>query len=182
MPKEREHLKKLRIQCGYTQQEVADKLGVSKATISKYEKGQRKLNHTEELATLYGVDEAYIFLGKSLDELKKAVDSRYEKSQDQQERDTSNEEENTEHNSIIDRYTRFIAEHPYLIKMLNEIGVELQIIDLFRISIRYGYQEEDERVSVLLSDLETLHSQNTYRLKTLLRENYGFDMTLDEED
>ena len=71
MSREREHLKNLRLQKGLTQQEVADKLGVSKATISKYEKGQRKLNHTAELAKLYGVDEAYIFLGKSIEEIQR---------------------------------------------------------------------------------------------------------------
>ena len=168
MPKEREHLKKLRIKCGYTQQEVADKLGVAKATISKYEKGLRKLNHIDELAALYGVDEAYIFLGKSFEELKKEKIIR--------------EGAETAVDNLINKYSRFIVDHSYLLKMLNKLGVELEIVDLLRISIRYEEQETVERISELLNDLESIHEQNIYNLKRMLKDHYGFDINLDEED
>ena len=61
----REHLKKLRVQRGLTQQDVADELGVTKSTISKYEKGLRSINqiHIARLSQLYGVTKSYILWG-----------------------------------------------------------------------------------------------------------------------
>lgn len=63
--KEKSYLRDLRIKNGYTQQEVADKIGVTKATISKYEKGLRRVQHIEELALLYHVDPSYILTGET---------------------------------------------------------------------------------------------------------------------
>ena len=64
-------LKELRLHAGYTQQEVADALGVTKSTISKYEKGLRGLNpdHIEILSQLYGIEPLYLITGKTLSEL-----------------------------------------------------------------------------------------------------------------
>lgn len=61
------HLKELRKKRGYTQQQVADELGVTKATISKYENGLRDINRTniEKLSKLFKVDPIYILTGKS---------------------------------------------------------------------------------------------------------------------
>lgn len=61
----REHLKSLRLQHGLTQQDVADFLGVTKSTISKYEKGLRSINqsHIISLSKLYGVTRSYILWG-----------------------------------------------------------------------------------------------------------------------
>ena len=64
-------LRELRLQAGYTQQEVADALGVTKSTISKYEKGLRGLNpdHIESLSQLYNIEPIYLITGKTLAEL-----------------------------------------------------------------------------------------------------------------
>ena len=66
-----EALKKLRLQRGLTQQDVADVMGVTKSTISKYEKGLRNLSadHIEKLSGLFGADRLYISTGKSREEL-----------------------------------------------------------------------------------------------------------------
>ena len=73
-----DHLKELRLKNGMTQQEVADKLGVTKATISKYEKGLRSINHIQELSELFGVDPAYILLGITADEWQQNLDTQCE--------------------------------------------------------------------------------------------------------
>jgi len=81
-PKKREHLKKLRLELGYTQQQVADFLGVTKATISKYENGQRKLNtdHVEKLGLLYNVEPLYILCGITSAEWEKKTQERVDSS------------------------------------------------------------------------------------------------------
>ena len=60
-------LKELRLKTGHTQQEIADALGVTKSTISKYEKGLRGLNpnHVEVLSQIYGVEPIYLITGKT---------------------------------------------------------------------------------------------------------------------
>ena len=74
--KPKDYLKSLRVQHGYTQKEVADFLGVTKATISKYEKGQRHINseYIERLAQLYEVEPVYILTGITSEEWKRRLD------------------------------------------------------------------------------------------------------------
>ena len=62
-----DYLRNLRLKSGYTQQQVADSIGVTKATISKYEKGQRRINsnNIEKLASLFGVEPIYILTGRT---------------------------------------------------------------------------------------------------------------------
>lgn len=69
-----ERLKKLRIKENLTQQQVADVLGITKATVSKYEHGERKLNdkYIEQLAQLYHADPLYIILGITQDRLSRS--------------------------------------------------------------------------------------------------------------
>lgn len=63
----KDYLRNLRLKSGYTQQQVADSIGVTKATISKYEKGQRRINsnNIEKLASLFGVEPIYILTGRT---------------------------------------------------------------------------------------------------------------------
>lgn len=70
-----DYLKQLRLKVGLTQQEVADILGVSKSTISKYEKGLRGINsnHFEKLSELYKVEPVYILTGKTNEEWQKQI-------------------------------------------------------------------------------------------------------------
>lgn len=73
-----ERLKQLRTSHNYTQQEIADILGVTKATISKYETGQRRLNadYIERLSNLYGVEPYYILFGQTLAQANKEYEAR----------------------------------------------------------------------------------------------------------
>lgn len=55
-------LKKLRMEHGMSQQEVADRLGLNKQAISQYERGVRKPNFeiAEKLADIFNVDLNYL--------------------------------------------------------------------------------------------------------------------------
>lgn len=55
-------VKQLRLERGWSQQEVADRLGVNKQTISQYERGVRKplFDKAEELADIFHVDFNYL--------------------------------------------------------------------------------------------------------------------------
>lgn len=57
--------KRIREQCGLTQQQMADKLGVSRSAIGMYEKGEREPNFEtlELIADTFNVDMNYL-LGK----------------------------------------------------------------------------------------------------------------------
>ena len=78
MDQDNRYLKDLRIKCGYTQQEVADRIGVSKATISKYEKGLRGINHIEELSKLYNVEPIYILTGITSEQWRRQMEDEIE--------------------------------------------------------------------------------------------------------
>ncbi len=56
-------LKRLRLEHGYTQKEVAAKMGVHFSTIMKYEKDQIRMTSEtlEKLASIYGVQTADLF-------------------------------------------------------------------------------------------------------------------------
>ena len=56
-----EKLKMLRQRHYYTQQEIADRLGVTRSTVSNFEIGRRKpeVDVLEKLAAIYGVDLNY---------------------------------------------------------------------------------------------------------------------------
>lgn len=58
--------KSLRIASGFTQQEIADKLGVSRSTIGMYETGAREPDYAllEAIADLFNVDTDYL-LGRT---------------------------------------------------------------------------------------------------------------------
>lgn len=59
-------LKKLRTASGYSQQELADKLGISKSSINMYERGERQPNFEtlETIADFFNVDIDYL-LGRT---------------------------------------------------------------------------------------------------------------------
>ena len=67
-----DQIKKLRIQGGYTQQDLADKLNVTRSIISAYEKDKRAPSYGKliELAVLFDVSTDYLLgvnAGQSLD-------------------------------------------------------------------------------------------------------------------
>ena len=86
VPERNGHLKELRLKCGYTQQQVADVLGVTKATISKYESGQRKLrsDHVEKLSILFNVEPVYILLGVTSAEWRREMDNVMQREEEEE--------------------------------------------------------------------------------------------------
>lgn len=111
--KENDHLKQLRLKFGYTQEQVADELGVTKATISKYEKGQRhiKTEYVEKLAKLYSVEPVYILTGRTSEAWRKEMDENVA---------ASEQEERTYWESVL--LTDRIRELMPLLEQLNEDG------------------------------------------------------------
>lgn len=75
----KDRLKALRKEAGYTQQEVADRLGVNHVTISGYERGVRKPGFAEadQLADLFDVNLEYLLCSTD-------VRGRYPRHGDQQ--------------------------------------------------------------------------------------------------
>ena len=59
-----ENLKRFRKLAGYTQEEVANRLGVSLQTVARWESGARlpSIDYLEKLADLYGVEVADFFI------------------------------------------------------------------------------------------------------------------------
>lgn len=108
-----DYLKDLRIKRGYTQQEVADFLGVTKATISKYEKGQRQINHEyiEKLAELYGVEPIYILTGITGEEWQRRMEESA---------DAAYQADREYWKSVL--FTDTASEILSLLDMLNELG------------------------------------------------------------
>lgn len=63
-------LKQLRLERGWSQQDVADKIGLNKMTVSQYENGQRRpsFNRIKKIAEVFHVDINYL-LGFSTESL-----------------------------------------------------------------------------------------------------------------
>ncbi len=61
-----ERLQELRKKAGYSQEQVAELLGISRQAISKWESGQGKpeLDNIIKLTEMYGVSTDYIILGR----------------------------------------------------------------------------------------------------------------------
>lgn len=152
--RERTHLKRIRQMAGYTQQEVADKLGVTKATISKYENGTRKINHAEELAKLYGVDLSYIYLGKNMKELRAEIskERRYNAKKElaQREEELVSSESDSAGDLSIRKYLEFTTSNPYLMHEIQLIGVKILFSDVETGKIKVCHADEDVEVSLSL--------------------------------
>ena len=60
-----ERLQKLRKKAGYSQEQVAEMLGLSRQAVSKWESGQGKpeIDNVVKLTEIYGVSADYILLG-----------------------------------------------------------------------------------------------------------------------
>ena len=112
------HLKELRKKRGYTQQQVADELGVTKATISKYENGLRDINRTniEKLSKLFKVDPIYILTGKS--------DTEWE-SIFEEDRIESEKQDREYYKTIV--FTGAISKVAHLLDKLNDKGQQKAI-------------------------------------------------------
>lgn len=79
-----ERLQELRKKAGYSQEQVAEKLGISRQAISKWESGQGKpeIDNVVKLTEIYGVSADYILLGienRTTTTEKKKINKEYRK-------------------------------------------------------------------------------------------------------
>ena len=104
-------LKTLRIQRGWSQEYVAEKIGITKSTISKYEKGLRGINHLQEFADLFEVDPIFILSGETNDEWTRRMEKEVAHSL---------EEERNYWESVL--FTGYLADIAVAFEKLNDEG------------------------------------------------------------
>lgn len=129
-----ERIKMLRIRSGLTQQQVAESIGTTKSTISKYEHGLRKVNneHLCKMAEIYEVDPLYLFLGKT----EKKFQDGLEKEIQQHEK----EEKEYWSDILLDDNFKKMKE---LLEMLNDEGVRKAIERVEELTEIPRYQYKD---------------------------------------
>ena len=129
-----ERIKMLRIRSGLTQQQVAESIGTTKSTISKYEHGLRKVNneHLCKMAEIYEVDPLYIFLGKTEKEFQDGLEKEVQQ----------HEKEEKEYWSdiLLDDSLKKMKE---LLEMLNDEGVRTAIERVEELTEIPRYQYKD---------------------------------------
>ena len=131
-----ERIKMLRIRSGLTQQQVAESIGTTKSTISKYEHGLRKVNneHLCKMAEIYEVDPLYLFLGKTEKEFQDGLEKEIQQ----------HEKEEKEYWSdiLLDDNFKKMKE---LLEMLNDEGVRkaMERVEELTEIPRYQYKDGD---------------------------------------
>ena len=129
-----ERIKMLRIRSGLTQQQVAESIGTTKSTISKYEHGLRKVNneHLCKMAEIYEVDPLYLFLGKTEKEFQDGLEKEVQQ----------HEKEEKEYWSdiLLDDSLKKMKE---LLEMLNDEGVRTAIERVEELTEIPRYQYKD---------------------------------------
>ena len=129
-----ERIKMLRIRSGLTQQQVAESIGTTKSTISKYEHGLRKVNneHPCKMAEIYEVDPLYLFLGKTEKEFQDGLEKEVQQ----------HEKEEKEYWSdiLLDDSLKKMKE---LLEMLNDEGVRTAIERVEELTEIPRYQYKD---------------------------------------
>lgn len=197
-----ERLRELRIKKKLTQQQVADFLGITKATISKYEHGERKLNdkYIEKLAQLYNVEPSYIVFGIKQDNSQKQKEiasliASFENEIEGIGKKGTNNFTTLEHiddftdawdelqkpGTITQKYTEYVLKYSYIFNILNEMGIQIKLINWHKVNICYDYQDIDVRIYELLDDIKMLDSIFRDKIKNLLKDNYGFEFEDDEQ-
>lgn len=129
-----ERIKMLRIRSGLTQQQVAESIGTTKSTISKYEHGLRKVNneHLCKMAEIYEVDPLYLFLGKTEKEFQDGLEKEIQQ----------HEKEEKEYWSdiLLDDNFKKMKE---LLEMLNDEGIRKAIERVEELTEIPRYQYKD---------------------------------------
>lgn len=130
-----EHIKDLRVKKGFTQQQVADYLGVTKATISKYETGQRRIKgeYMKKLATLFEVDPFYILTGVSADDWKTLQEKEVE---------NAHQEERSYWETVL--LTDAVLELMPILELLNEDGRQKAVERVAELTEIPRYQRSSE--------------------------------------
>lgn len=84
--------------------------------------------------------------------------------------------------SGVQNYLEFVASHPLLMQIINDIGIKIQIQGWRKLSIRYDDQETIASISELQSDLESLCSSFVTHTKNMFHNYYGFNFPEEEEE
>lgn len=173
---------------GKTQKEVAEQLGTTYQSYAQYERGTRnpKYGTIEKLAKALNCDiselltpheESEMIINSLIERLK---DGRIveEPGSSIDEDDFSDAfDEHEQSGILVQRYTDYVAKHPYLFQAIRDIGIELKIVDWHRIQIRYRDDETTARISELLDDLELLESLIQDKIKRMFCDYYGIQFS-----
>lgn len=84
--------------------------------------------------------------------------------------------------SGVQNYLEFVASHPLLMQIINDIGIKIQVQGWRKLSIRYDDQETIASISELQSDLESLCFLFVTHTKNMFHNYYGFDFPEEEEE
>lgn len=157
------NIRKARKKAGLTQEALAQRIGVNRATISKYESGliAPTIQQINEIASALGVSEIELLSGMS-----------------DQEREEQFKKEWAEYESANKGrlFFNFLAQNPLLINILSSAYVDLRMDKEGRIIATYEEYEEKE---IFLGDLEKLQELLSESIMKCVKESIG--LPLDEE-
>lgn len=182
-------IKAARKAAGLTQEDLANEIGVKRAVISKYENGQiaPKYQTVELIAKALNCSVSDLIYSKN--EAQLIIDEHKRNHPDQ--RFISKTEhpdvfdaikERKKSGSVVQEYTDFAADHPLVMQLIKDIGIELELCDWHTITIRYNDQEETQYISYLVNDLKELLESYKFKTLCMFQERYGLDIDSNEED
>ena len=79
-------------------------------------------------------------------------------------------------------YADFAIKRSYILQIIKEMGVELNIRNWHEMRIEYEDQEANTRISEFISDFELLDSQFRDEIKSLFENNYGLKFNQSEPE
>lgn len=179
-------IKQKRTEAKMTQAQLAEALGLSTITIRQYEADKREPRYQtlEKISEVFHCDiselvdskrEARMIIDGLLDELEKRKIMRENPCSAPEYADDFVDacEELDMPGIIVKRYADFAIKRSYILQIIKEMGVELNIRNWHEMRIEYEDQEANTRISEFISDFELLDSQFRDEIKSLFENNYG---------
>lgn len=153
-----ERLKRLRIKSGFTQQQIADMLGTTKSTISKYEHGLRKVKYetVEKFAKALNLDISELLT--PAEESKMIIDGLLDefesRKKDRQKRQNDAEARVGGDYSVY--LMNLLVDHAQIISALTSMGVDIRFGTSKDVTISYGIVKQLMGTASFAEKLEKL--------------------------
>lgn len=188
-------IKAARKAAGLTQEDLANAIGVKRSVVSKYENGQigPRYQTVERIAAALHCDisdlvdskkEAQLIVDSFIDEYKKTHSGQsviaLSKEENPEVIDAIKERKKS--GSVVQEYTDFVANHPLVMQLIKDVGIELELFDWHTIIIRHNNQEEIHYISHFIDDLNELIESYKFKTLNMFRERYGLDIDSNEEE